>query len=369
MHNALEGAASSEHRPTGVAVGTLLLQVVVVTSIVVAVCSLFLGLVTTGKEPPRRAQCMNHAKQLVIASLAYEMTHGRLPLASSQPFSGRPGAGGALHPAGYSWIAHILPYLGKDNVYDRWKEGSQDFSLGPFDTQNLASIPQLQLAELFCPSNRVYVVDTSASEYQEFAESNGRKLAPARSAYIGFSTSHFTNATGLGELFNADSKSSFDGNGAMPFPRTPDDAGPGITLSDIRDGRSYTLMLCESLETAYAAWCDGQAMWAVGAWPGNANVPSAKGGPDGLLGWPDADEQSRCSLGVGDEDDPALAYLPKSRYTAGHDRRWGPSSNHDGGVVVHAFADGYVRVISPDIDRNLYLQLISRDGGEAVVLP
>lgn len=45
-------------------------------------------------------------------------------------------------------------------------------------------------------------------------------------------------------------------------------------------------------------------------------------------------------------------------------RLWGPSSQHPGGVVFHSFADGHVTGIAETIDPNLYLAIVSRNGGE-----
>jgi hypothetical protein len=42
---------------------------------------------------------------------------------------------------------------------------------------------------------------------------------------------------------------------------------------------------------------------------------------------------------------------------------WGPSSNHSGGVVVHAFVDGSAIVVT-DCDPTVYVEMITRAGGE-----
>jgi len=49
-------------------------------------------------------------------------------------------------------------------------------------------------------------------------------------------------------------------------------------------------------------------------------------------------------------------------------RRWGPSSEHSRGVVVHIFADGHVQALLEDIDLRTYKALITRRGGESVDL-
>ncbi|MGB6041865.1 MAG: DUF1559 domain-containing protein [Pirellulales bacterium] len=46
------------------------------------------------------------------------------------------------------------------------------------------------------------------------------------------------------------------------------------------------------------------------------------------------------------------------------DRAWGPSSEHGGRLVVHAFADGHVRAIPEDVAADVYLGLVTRNGGD-----
>jgi hypothetical protein len=47
-------------------------------------------------------------------------------------------------------------------------------------------------------------------------------------------------------------------------------------------------------------------------------------------------------------------------------RDWGPSSDHGGGVIVHAFADGHTRAFPESTDSTSYFRLVSRGGGENV---
>jgi hypothetical protein len=48
-------------------------------------------------------------------------------------------------------------------------------------------------------------------------------------------------------------------------------------------------------------------------------------------------------------------------------RRWGPSSDHAGDVVVHCFVDCSVRAIKADIDPLVYAAIVTSNGGESVV--
>jgi hypothetical protein len=61
-------------------------------------------------------------------------------------------------------------------------------------------------------------------------------------------------------------------------------------------------------------------------------------------------------------------YLPSAGWTpyATYGMAWGASSEHAGGVVLHAFADGHIALISSDIDVQIYPALYSRGRNEPV---
>jgi hypothetical protein len=44
----------------------------------------------------------------------------------------------------------------------------------------------------------------------------------------------------------------------------------------------------------------------------------------------------------------------------------GPSSQHQGGIVMHTYVDGHVGQVTNEIDANLYYSLYSRADGEAL---
>ena len=68
---------------------------------------------------------------------------------------------------------------------------------------------------------------------------------------------------------------------------------------------------------------------------------------------------------------PQAIYLPKAYGVAdpvmtGYDRLWGPSSDHAGGIVQHVYGDAHVEGVTDGIDPNVYLWIITRNGGEAI---
>lgn len=338
--------------------------VVTVVCVLLALFALIMPALQYGHRGKRRNQCISHIKNIGLALHNHHDIHNRLPLASTQPRTGRPGVAAGLNPAGYSWIVGLLPFMEEVQLWDEFQKANPGLQKLPFEASSKPELACNWMSLLKCSSDRgSEFVDTSESEYQTYTTPNG-KFAPARSTYVAFAASHFANDTGLADPFESVNSNQFDGNGVIPFPMAASDINQGLSLKAITDGTSKTMVLTETCELSYAAWIDGQATWVVGAWQGPSQVPSETGAADGFLGWPDNDKVSRTALGLNPDKNANEVYLSASRFGAGHDRRWGPSSEHTGGAVNHVFADGHVISITPDIDRNVYLRMISRDGGD-----
>ena len=67
---------------------------------------------------------------------------------------------------------------------------------------------------------------------------------------------------------------------------------------------------------------------------------------------------------------PRAYYLRKGRPWPGQEnRQWGPSSEHSGGVIIHAFADARTVPIPEGTDEIVYYRLCTVNGGESAELP
>lgn len=114
-----------------------LVELLVVLGIIGLLVALLLPQVRSAREPARRSQCMNNIKQISLALLAYESTHGHLPPAYTVDE-----AGNRLH----SWRTLILPYLDQQALYD-----SIDLNKPWDDPANAAA--RETIVELYlCPS-------------------------------------------------------------------------------------------------------------------------------------------------------------------------------------------------------------------------
>ena len=147
----------------------------------------------------------------------------------------------------------------------------------------------------------------------------------------------------------------------------------GLNMKSVLDGTSKTLIVCETKEQCINSWYDGTVAWTV-AYNPNSSIPS-KGMVAPVTGFWIAPVGGTSALNVGPRPaTPGTVYLTSSTVSPGLPTftgpwQWGPSSDHSGGVVIHLACDASVHSITEDIDPSLYMQLVTRAGGEPVVIP
>ena len=297
-------------------------------------------------------------------------------------------------------------------------KGSQGLKQGPFAPQvvvnprasgieSLASMQQMEA--YFCPSY-------PGREETKDGIYNGNPAAVGN--YVAIPSTHYNRdgaapgGVDSGELpsfslfdsYTASGPKPHAGNGVLVFAQrtveqvTGVDGYPlrsifqtpangtkpkGVKLSSIRDGASNTFFFAESREERYSSWISGLSAYVVAADPQGPGSGVEMFLPEGAfnqrpaLRWNPEDSEGRTSLNVGssvkrsggDKADPALFYAHKFVHASSNgpeaSRWYGPSSAHPG-IVQHGFADGHSEAISEDIDRNVYLHLVTRAGGEEI---
>ena len=303
-----------------------LVELLVVIAIIGLLISLLLPAVQAARESARRAHCLNNLKQLGLAAHNFHDTFKRLPPACSlgKVPSGMKGGKG-YH--GWSWLAHLLPFHEQGSLYPLLdiRNGS------PLDEGNPSHVAARRtvIAEYTCPS---------------YAGPQYRDAAGARFALTNYKA---LSATHLGSQ-QANSK------GAHMTPLYPGEHPDGTLyrmsktrLGRITDGSSNTAIACETIEEHSAEWIWGLNAMLVGL---HAEKPE------------DFAKSKNHYVPAGDsytyleEDYDANPYQDDTY-------KHGPSTPHPG-VANHLFADGSGHSLAVDVDADLYMFLITREGRE-----
>lgn len=323
-------------------------------------------------------QCSNNLSSVGKAISVHQAISGGVwPVVSTEPVDAIPGnvvpmddpadrrrgirGGSSIHRkvAGYSWIVGLLPNLDENNMFMQIQTKSDRFKRAAFDPALIDDegkhFSQTTLKVLQCPVSGT--TGSQAPEYramaQKLADKNARELPVAVTNFVAVSATQVS-------LVMDDATPGPDG--VIYF------AKKGVTK--IPDGDENTIVLTETIEPNYAAWFDGTTAWVVAHDP-NSTPPVQRNGR-----W-ECDEATGCrtSLTSSTEalanDDETTFY--RRNWAGKEPWRYGPSSQHNGGLVNHLFGDKRVvtiRATGPTrIDASVYLALVTRDGGEKDRVP
>lgn len=319
-----------------------LLVVVVIIGILVA---LLLPAVTSARRRARRTQCTNNQRQLAIAVLHFENSKGTFPGFVNGTY-GSP----YYHRGWISWAATILPYLGRNDLWDElrgWelsaRSGGYIVVAGAEDVFPDAAL--VQVSEFTCP------VDW-------------REVHPARQpnplSYVANSGTPWPAKPLFGTIKACDSRAHglfihhyplAMGGPNPPLGRRYPPCYNKTSVEGIPDGASATLLLSENLHAT--AWFPTKDSPAVSYKPSQADV--------GMVWWPYGwDIPDTAGVNQGKEDMvPSLTASARRRIAYAR-----PSSNHLGGAVA-AYADGHVDFLDENIGYRVYQQLMAPHNAKA----
>ena len=218
-----------------------LIELLVVIAIIAILIGLLLPAVQKIREAANRMSCTNNLKQMGLAFHNHHDTTGYLPSGgqhwSMSPTYGTPIVGTAPNPNAPAaspadvtqqragWGFQILPFIEQDNVY----RGGGAPNIGG----QMAQARAAKIKTFFCPSRRPPTAFTQGSSW----------YLP-NSGYPGCGTHAQTDYAGSianNSTFNGVIVQTFNHNRGNNVPGTP--RHPPITLTDIADGLSNTMMV------------------------------------------------------------------------------------------------------------------------------
>ncbi len=367
--------------------GFTLVELLVVIAIIGTLIGLLLPAVQSAREAARRSSCSNNMRQVGLAVLNFESTKQKLPAATDKnEWSGTPGNTAATPVAatpGYSWIVHCLPYMEESGLYNgiaststQATAGNSKFGASPFASTTLyapgltaatGAAALVSLPGLKCPS----FGGTGLVENSSTGPSQGVSWTSAYNSTGAVALTNYKANAGTHLI----SSGTHANNGAIGYPVTTNASFTvsrpnGLSVGALSDGTSKTALIAETKERGYSSWIDGSTSWVVasnlsgaavnygsGKWNSTGTTPVAAG----VTGTPGTGLNYPATSASTGKFIPSTAW---SAYTDGMGH--GPSSDHSGGIVLHAFADGHVGQITTEIDPTLFMSLYSRASGEPV---
>lgn len=350
------------NRKRAVRGGFTLIELLVVISIISVLMSLILPAVQNARAAARRIECLNNMKNIGLAAHNYATFHGKVP--GYGRFTRNVPTGGAANPhtvtcaAGSNWVVTCLPFLDRRDLSDRWDSNAVGFNPG---NNNLS---QYSLKVLTCPDDQSahqvpgglsYVINTGFSTMDRVA-----LFSPSMSGgWPSDSNMHSPEAIPV----------DWDGDGFIPMSGAPyvdpqdaqvsRDTGmswphignnnQSLRLADVYDGTDSTILFGENLNAGFRGnWANPDVGNCAFVW---AIDPVRSFGPNFILPPPP----------------PGIDPRPNKMKYAGEGTPF-LSANH-AGVVNVAMTSGAARAISEDIDRGVYVRLITPAGARLRSFP
>jgi len=307
--------------------GFTLVELLVVIAIIGILVSLLLPAVQKARESARRMMCTSHLKQIGLGWHNHHDTYLTLPSGGysnrAMPtfIDGRPGA---QEKQAAGWAFQILPFVEQNSIY----QGSGQAT----DLERAKQAISSPVPVYFCPSRRSPETNT--------ADGTPWCMGPDQQPFnslISFARAQTDYAAG-----------NDDGTGVLARPW--DGACNGGTrtkrlmrLADLTDGTSVTLMIAEKRinRAGLGRTQSGDNYGYTAGWDSTVNINQ--------------------------ETVRATTLIPLPDTTTGDgERRFG--SSHDGGFNA-LLADGSVRLLTYQIDAEVFRRLGNRNDGLPLELP
>ncbi len=332
--------------------GFTLIELLVVIAIIAILIALLLPAVQAARESARRTRCVNNLKQLGVAVLSYESTHGVLPPQQVVSFAG----GSVNWRSQWGVTARIAPYLEQGSLFN-----AMNFTL---ETGSLANstVAASTLSVLICPSevdstpligpdeagvtttNGISNYGWSVGDWYTFGGPGGPANRNAFQANASRPLAAFTD--GLSQtLLAAEVKAR-----TRAFHNCPDAVPPGLALPSANPDPATVLAVVASAGSGCGSPTIGHSRWIYGDSFSDGFTTALAPNTRSPAGTPARDSD----LTSEDEDDGGPTY---SSVTT--------RSYHAGGVNA-LFGDGSVKFVKDSIRWPTWRALGTIGGGEIV---
>jgi prepilin-type N-terminal cleavage/methylation domain-containing protein/prepilin-type processing-associated H-X9-DG protein len=324
--------------------GFTLVELMVVIVIIALLMAMLLPGVQAAREAARNARCQNNLKQLGLACLNYERSHGGLPPASIFPqyITSNPSINvttlGDQVRIGWLWL--ILPYLEQSNLADQYH-----FDVPWFDP-SLQTLINGRLSVMECPTDPV--AGHTIPNCQITDPVSGQTVSFTAAACDYFVTVALnSNVVGVfnarqDETYTSANNTLYNFQGALQ-----DDKATNI--SEIRDGTSNTMMVAEmsGREKAYVTGGILDVKNTNHTWQ-----------TYGYGAWAHNNKHVVTTYTFDAQSSPGPCAINCSNQYAIY-------SFHPHGANA-LFADGSVHFLSQEIDMTIFCDLVARADGDVI---
>jgi prepilin-type N-terminal cleavage/methylation domain-containing protein len=313
--------------------GFSLVELLVVVGIVGGLVGLLMPAVQSARESARRAQCSNNLRQLGLAALGLELSHGVYPTGGwGWDWVGDGDRGFGREQPG-SWLYSLLPFMEQGGLHSMASDGQSDV-VTDVQRSGAGVVLRTPLTLINYPTRRSSSLFPGVQAIVNASSGGGF----VRSDYAGNSGAALAEGPGPVDLSSARSYgwSDLSSYGGVIYLRSE------VRVAQIRDGVSNTYLLGEKYLNPdhYRTGLD---------FSDNENAYSGNDNDNLRSCWVDLSDVSRNFVPMGDVSGVGGA----GRFGSAHV-----------GAAYFVFCDGSVRAVGFDVDSlNHYRMGHRRDGG------